>query len=76
MSKFGVDIEEFEDGFKINPREKYYPAKVNSYNDHRMAMAFSIMASNINGTSEILGYNSVNISFPDFYQILKIKVEK
>ncbi len=68
LKKFGVNIEELEDGLKIKESLDLKSAIVKSYGDHRMAMALTIMAYNIDGKSEILNSNAVKISFPNFYK--------
>lgn len=68
LKKFGVNIEELEDGLKITESLDLKPAIVKSYGDHRMAMALTIMAYNIDGKSEILNSDAVKISFPNFYK--------
>lgn len=42
--------------------------KVNSYNDHRIAMSATVLASICDGESVIDGANAINKSFPTFYK--------
>lgn len=44
---------------------------IETFNDHRIAMSASVMASGINGVSKILGAECVNKSYPDFYKDLE-----
>lgn len=44
--------------------------KVNSFNDHRIAMSGAVMATAISGESEILDAHSANKSYPTFYKDL------
>ena len=44
---------------------------VDAFNDHRIAMSASVMASAILGKSKILGAECVNKSYPDFYEDIK-----
>ena len=46
-------------------------ASVDSYDDHRIAMAFSIAGIISKGNMKILNTKNVSTSFPDFYKILK-----
>ncbi len=71
MRKMGVEVEELRDGIRIKGNANLKGASINSYGDHRIAMAFSIAALIANGTTTIDGISSVNISFPGFYEILK-----
>jgi 3-phosphoshikimate 1-carboxyvinyltransferase len=66
----GGQIEEFQDGFAISGPQKLIGGRVDSAGDHRIAMAFSIAGLAANGTTEITGADSVNVSFPEFYQKL------
>src|SRR5436189_5208083 len=42
LARLGVDVEEHPDGLTIQPCEVIRPAQVQTYNDHRMAMAFAL----------------------------------
>ena len=44
LDRLGVRVEEHEDGMTIYPEEKMRSASIKTYNDHRMAMAFSLIA--------------------------------
>ena len=44
---------------------------VESYRDHRIAIAMSIAALIAEGTTTINGISSVNMSFPGFFEILR-----
>ena len=70
LTKMGANVKELEDGLIIEGVEELKAAKLDSYNDHRMAMALSIAALKAKGQSEIIGYQSVNISYPNFYDTL------
>lgn len=69
--KLGAKIEEKEDGLVIKGAEKLEGAKVDSYKDHRMAMALSILALDAEGDTEIKDAEFVNISFPEFFDMIK-----
>jgi 3-phosphoshikimate 1-carboxyvinyltransferase len=62
-----VAVEEFEDGFKI-VGGKIQPAVIDSFGDHRIAMSFSIAGLLVGMRVEDI--DSVNTSFPNFFQIL------
>src|SRR6476661_8181758 len=40
LRRLGVRVEEYEDGMTIYPCDEIQPAYIQTYNDHRMAMAF------------------------------------
>lgn len=71
LKKMGAEIEEFEDGLSITGKKELKGAIIESYRDHRIAMALSIAALIADGTTTINGVSSVNISFPGFFEILK-----
>lgn len=70
LKKMGANIKMMGNDLIIEGVKELNAGKLDSYNDHRMAMALSIAALKGNGQSEILGYKSVNISFPSFYKTL------
>jgi 3-phosphoshikimate 1-carboxyvinyltransferase len=77
LKSFGADCYELEDGLEIiGSREKLKSAVVNSYKDHRIAMAASIMACAVEGESTILDAKCASISFPNFYDILFSSTKK
>ena len=57
---------------KINGDAKLNTATIWSHNDHRIAMAASVAALNIEGGILINNAEAVNKSFPEFYNSLKI----
>lgn len=66
MKKLGVKIRETEDGLKIFGRDQFKSAKVNSYGDHRMTMAFALAGLAADGEVRIDGAESIKVSYPDF----------
>ncbi len=52
LRKFGVTVEEREDGLTIHPLPlaNMTGCAVDTYNDHRMAMSFALIARNVPGT--------------------------
>ncbi len=71
LKSMGVDIEEKEDGMIIK-KSKIHSAKVDSYGDHRIAMSCAVGLSTVGG--EITNADCVNISFPNFYELLGGKI--
>ncbi|MBN1383532.1 MAG: 3-phosphoshikimate 1-carboxyvinyltransferase [Elusimicrobia bacterium] len=71
LKKMGADIEEFEDGLAIKGPVKLKGAKVDSFNDHRMAMSLAVASLIAEGDAEILNKECVNISFPSFFETMK-----
>ena len=71
LGKMGAEIEEFEDGLSIRGKGVLKGGDIESYGDHRIAMAMSIAALIAEGTTTIRGISSVNISFPGFFDIVR-----
>ncbi len=44
LRKVGAEVEEGEDYIRITPPAKLKYAEIGTYNDHRMAMCFSLVA--------------------------------
>jgi 3-phosphoshikimate 1-carboxyvinyltransferase len=66
LSKMGAKIEETEDGLKITGVRELKGAKVNSYGDHRMAMAFAVAGLIAKGRTIVEGAESIPVSYPNF----------
>lgn len=71
LRKMGAEIEEYEDGLSIGGRCSLRGADIESYGDHRIAMAMAIAGLIADGITTIHGISSVNISFPGFFQIIR-----
>jgi 3-phosphoshikimate 1-carboxyvinyltransferase len=69
LVRLGVSVEEHDDGMTVYPCEKIQPAAVQTYNDHRMAMAFSLIGLRVPGVV-IENPSCVSKTFPDFFEIL------
>jgi 3-phosphoshikimate 1-carboxyvinyltransferase len=72
FSKMGASIIIENDCMKINGNVKLNTATIWSHNDHRIAMAASVAALNIEEGILINNAEAVNKSFPEFYNSLKI----
>ena len=71
LTAMGADIEETEDGMIIRGGRPLHGAVIDSHNDHRIAMSFSIAALNCEGEITITRKDCVSISYPRFYIDLK-----
>ena len=69
LKRMGADITELEDGFKVK-RSQLKGAVVDSFGDHRIAMAFAVAGLLAEGETEIIGAECANISFPGFFNVL------
>ncbi|MBA4349241.1 MAG: 3-phosphoshikimate 1-carboxyvinyltransferase [Thermodesulfovibrio sp.] len=71
LKKLGAEIEEFPDGIAIKGQMDLRGNVVESYGDHRIAMALSIAALAADGTTTINNASCVDISFPGFFEELR-----
>ncbi len=71
LRNMGLEVEEYEDGFAFEGRKKLKGAFIETFNDHRIAMAFSIAGLIADGETIIDKPECVKISFPDFYKTLR-----
>ena len=70
LMRLGVPVDEHEDGMTIYPCDHIQPARIETYNDHRMAMAFSLIGLRVRGIS-IENPACVSKTFPDFFAVLE-----
>jgi 3-phosphoshikimate 1-carboxyvinyltransferase len=70
LIKLGLDVEEYEDGFTVLGKVKKSPDSFNSFEDHRIAMAFAILSSLLDDGSKVENFDCVSISNPDFLKQL------
>ena len=70
LRKMGVEIEELEDGVIIKGRERLKAATVQSYGDHRVAMALTVAGLLADGETIVQDTECVNTSFPGFVEML------
>jgi len=66
LKKVGAEVVEGEDYLEIVPPDQILPALIDTYNDHRMAMCFSLASL---GDSEIIinDPGCVSKTFPDYF---------
>src|SRR5262245_12819600 len=70
LKRLGVRVEEHEDGLTIYPCRTFKPATIQTYNDHRMAMAFSLIGLCVEGVL-IENPSCVSKTFPNFFEVLE-----
>lgn len=70
LMKMGANVTELADGMIIRGKDSLNSSNLNSYNDHRIAMALSIAALKGKGESVINNHKCINISYPSFYDTL------
>ncbi|MBO3457929.1 3-phosphoshikimate 1-carboxyvinyltransferase [Aetokthonos hydrillicola Thurmond2011] len=65
LRRLGVKVEEFADGLKIEPSQ-ITPAEIETYHDHRMAMAFAVTGLKVPGII-IKDPGCTAKTFPDYF---------
>jgi 3-phosphoshikimate 1-carboxyvinyltransferase len=72
----GAQLEEREDGFRIPGGQTLHGAELDSFGDHRIAMAFAVAALRASSEVTIRGAESAAISYPAFFQALEEVTER
>ena len=69
LRRMGADVEEFQDGLRVG-RSRLKGAVIDSFNDHRIAMAFAVAGLFAEGETEVRGAECAAVSFPAFFDVL------
>jgi 3-phosphoshikimate 1-carboxyvinyltransferase len=69
LRRLGVAVDEYADGLRIFPASELRPAVIRTYDDHRMAMAFSLVGLRVPGVA-IENPGCVAKTFPAFFDVL------
>lgn len=70
LKAMGADITPTDDGMIIEGTGHLNGASIQSYLDHRIAMAFSIAGLASDGETQIVDSQCVDVSYPEFYATL------
>ena len=70
LRKMGAEVEEWPDGMRIPGGQHPHGAELDSFGDHRIAMAFAVAALRAEGESTILGADAAAVSYPAFFEEL------
>ena len=76
LRAMGAEVTEREDGLKIPGGQFLHGAELETFGDHRIAMAFSIAALRAQGETLIRGSECAAISYPAFFSTLEELVER
>ena len=79
LQSLGIQVEERPDGMRVQGGS-FRSGEVDSYGDHRIAMAFSIAGLVADGPVKIINCKNVATSFPDFAELavragMKLNIE-
>jgi 3-phosphoshikimate 1-carboxyvinyltransferase len=69
--RMGVEITVKPDGFEVPGKQKFRAAELDSFGDHRIAMAFAVAALAADGPCSVDNAEAASVSFPEFYDTLR-----
>ncbi len=70
LGRMGAEVEEFPDGLRVAGKQRLRGAEIESYGDHRIAMAFAVAGLVAEGTTGLRDSACVDVSFPRFFEVL------
>jgi len=70
--KLGLTYNEYDDGFEVFGKIKNSDVLIETFNDHRIAMAFSILGMLTDKQIKINNFECVSVSNPEFLNQLKV----
>lgn len=70
LKRMGADVAEFDDGLRVD-QSNLKGAEIESFGDHRIAMAFAVAGLFAYGETNIIGAECAAVSFPEFFQALE-----
>jgi 3-phosphoshikimate 1-carboxyvinyltransferase len=76
LGRLGAQVEEFPDGLLVPGNQALRGGIVDSFGDHRIAMAFSVAGLIAREPVTIQDPSCVRISFPRFFELLSEVVER
>ncbi|HEX8131008.1 MAG TPA: 3-phosphoshikimate 1-carboxyvinyltransferase [Pyrinomonadaceae bacterium] len=76
LRSLGAEVEEYADGLRVGGRTRLRGARLESFGDHRIAMACAVAALISEGESELSGAEAVAVSFPEFFEMLESVTER
>jgi 3-phosphoshikimate 1-carboxyvinyltransferase len=76
LRAMGAVVEERPDGVKIPGKQKLRGAELDSFGDHRIAMAFAVAGLRAEGETTIHRADAAVISYPEFFTTLEGMVQR
>jgi 3-phosphoshikimate 1-carboxyvinyltransferase len=71
LGRMGIQVETSADSMRIPGGQKFRAAELDSFGDHRIAMAFAVAALAADGPCTMRGAEAAAVSFPEFYEVLE-----
>ena len=75
LRAMGAEVQALDDGLKIPGNQKLRGTEIDSFGDHRIAMAFAIAALRAEGETQIRRADAAIISYPRFFDTLESLVQ-
>jgi len=72
LSRLGAQVEELEDGLSIHGGKPLKGCEVDSFGDHRIAMAMVIAGLMAEGETTVLNTGCIDTSFPEFIDTIRM----
>ncbi len=76
LKKMGAIVEERPDGLSVPGKQKLHGAELDSFGDHRIAMAFAVAALRAEGETLIRDADAAVISYPEFFNTLEGLIQR
>jgi 3-phosphoshikimate 1-carboxyvinyltransferase len=76
LRAMGAEVEERPDGVKIPGNQKLRGTELDSFGDHRIAMAFAVAGLRAEGETTIHRADAAVISYPEFFTTLEGMVQR
>ena len=70
FARMGVHVDVLPDGFHVAGGQKFRAAELDSFGDHRIAMAFAVAALAADGRCVVTNAEAASVSYPEFYDTL------
>ncbi len=70
LRSLGVGAEELEDGLEVEGTQRPLRGTVQSFGDHRVAMAFGVLGALPGNAIEVVGREAAAVSFPGFWDVI------
>lgn len=71
LKKLGADVEELPDEIRLKGVKQLKGAKLQSYGDHRIAMALGVAGLVVKGETIVDGAESIPVSYPSFVEDMR-----
>jgi len=75
LRRMGIQVTAKHDGLEIPGGQRFHAAEIDSFGDHRIAMAFAVAALAADGPSFIHNAKAASVSYPEFYATLREVVQ-